>query len=655
MARLSEKLVVRYVMYSRIATCFVILGGLLVLVGWLMNNQQLMNLFPDLGEKALNMHAGRIDSSVGLTLVMLGSSLILLTVTGKNRIAQIAGIAIALIASAGSGFAAYCMKFSEEVVEPFIKIPGPDPAAMGITWPLDMPAEVGLTLCLVGLAIATLPLSKPKALTVSQILVLASIVIPLLIILGVSTRVKQLCALGGCFDLSVGFSVLAIILCSAIFLSRPNVGLAAVFSEASTGSALLRRATLFICLVPPLLMARAMLESPPLHVQSPFDWILFVFAMIVLLGGLIASSVRVFNRVETDLVDKIADMKDELERTSTQSKGTPVGQVEMSGAIQYPKGIKYKRVCLTCTSEYDDQTERCPLDSSPLSRVIDESLVGTIFQEKYEVIDRLGSGGMSTVYKARHLYFEKFVAIKVLKGNTAETSEGLKRFQREARATSAVSHPGIVGVSDFGLTPDGRAFLVMDYLEGESLSHFLDRVGRLQTDQAIDLASQLCDALKVAHESGIVHRDLKPSNIMLVKGEDDRILAKIVDFGLAKIIDEDQQASMKITKTGDCFGSPLYMAPEQCMGKKVDHRCDIYALGCILFECLVGNPPIIGVNAADTITKHVKERPAAFPEGLKVPKEIKLIIYKALHKEPTWRPQSVMEIKDALAGSLRQL
>jgi serine/threonine-protein kinase len=278
-----------------------------------------------------------------------------------------------------------------------------------------------------------------------------------------------------------------------------------------------------------------------------------------------------------------------------------------------------------------------------------------VFAEKYDVISRLGSGGMSTVYRAKHKFFEKEVAIKVLKGNAGESSDSLKRFQREARATVSISHPGIVGVSDFGLTPDGRAFLVMDYLDGESLSHFLDRVGRLTVSDMIDIAGQLCDALAVAHGSGIVHRDLKPSNIMLVRGEEGEMIVKIVDFGLAKILDEDHQASLKITQTGDCFGSPLYMSPEQCMGKKVDHRCDIYALGCILFECLTGNPPIIGNNAADTITKHVQERPAAFPEGMSVPKEIKLIIYKALHKEAMWRPQTVMEIKDALAGSLRNL
>ncbi|MBX3077304.1 protein kinase, partial [Candidatus Obscuribacterales bacterium] len=143
--------------------------------------------------------------------------------------------------------------------------------------------------------------------------------------------------------------------------------------------------------------------------------------------------------------------------------------------------------------------------------------------------------------------------------------------------------------------------------------------------------------------------------IMLVSGENGQIVAKIVDFGLAKILEDDESPELKITQTGECFGSPLYMSPEQCMGKKVDYRSDIYSLGCIMFECLTGNPPIIGANAADTIAKHVKERPAAFPDALQIPNEIKLVVYKALHKEPVWRPQSVTEIKDSLSGSLRQL
>ncbi|MBX9666394.1 MAG: serine/threonine protein kinase [Candidatus Obscuribacterales bacterium] len=652
MVRLSPKLLTGYNWFSKIACGVVIAGATLVLCGWATNNDQLMNLWPNMTDKSSIVYVGRVWASAAITLTILSLALLLFHI--KQRWATVVAEVLGGMSLAACLAAIYAAR-TGELVET-IEIFKPDPAAIGISYPLPCSQESAITLALISLAVMTIPLTRPKRVTISELLTLTAALIPILIILGAATRATQLCALGGCFKMSTGFAILCMVLLSGIFLSRPDLGLASSYSSGSTGGALLRRATLFVCLVPPLLMARTMAVQSALQVEDSFGWVLFVFVFLVMLGIFIASGVSIFNRVESELSVKLADMRDELERTSLSSKsgrGTPFGQVEMSGAFQIP--LKYKRVCLTCTSEYDDTVERCLIDFSPLSRVIDESLIGTTFADKYEVIARLGSGGMSTVYRAKHRYMEKEVAIKVLKGNTAESSDGLKRFQREARATSAVSHPGIVGVSDFGLTPDGRAFLVMDYLEGESLSHMLDAVGKMQVPQVIDIAVQLCDALAAAHAHGIVHRDLKPSNIMLVQGDNGQLQAKIVDFGLAKISSEDHSAALKITQTGDCFGSPLYMSPEQCMGKKVDHRCDIYALGCILFECLTGHPPIVGANAADTITKHVKERPAPFAEALNVPKEIKLIIYKSLHKEPMWRPQNVLEIKDSLAGCLKQL
>ncbi len=651
MVLLSQKLLSGYETYSKVAAGVVIVFGLLVLVGWATNNQSLMDLCPTLGNAEALPFLGRVQSSAAISMILVSTSLLLLSIRKKSVIAFIVGEALAVISLIGAAIAAYVIKFSEDF-EPFSCFQ-PTSDSLGISYPTPLTFEDAITMALLSIAAATIPLDRPVKTPVSQVIAIVSVLIPLLILLGASTRIEQLCALGGCFRMSIGVSVLAIIISSAIFLSRPDIGLAASYSSATTGSALLRRATLMFFIVPALLMARTLLvNSPGLYIADPVGWVVFVFVLLIVLGIFGASCVQVFNRVESELTGQLATMKNELERTVSPN-GTPVGQVEMSGVTNFV--VRYKRVCLMCTNEYDDSTEKCPVDSTPLSRVIDESLLGTVFAEKYDVISRLGSGGMSTVYRAKHRYFEKEVAIKVLKGNTADSSDGLKRFQREARATSAVTHPGIVGVSDFGLTPDGRAYLVMDYLEGESLSHFLDRVGRMPLEDVIDITTQLCDALTVAHEGGIVHRDLKPSNIMLVRGDDGETIAKIVDFGLAKILDEEHHASLKITQTGDCFGSPLYMSPEQCMGKKVDHRCDIYALGCIIFECLTGNPPIVGTNAAETITKHVQERPAPFPESLNVPKEIKLIIYKALHKEPMWRPQSVLEIKDALAGSLRKL
>lgn len=625
----------------------IVLSGL-VLYGWGTNTALLMDLWPDISENQV----GRVLSAAAVTLIGYGIATLIFIFGKNNKIAIAVGELINAAMLAGVGVAIYFICTQDVFENEIVLFQGPDGAAQGATYPTPLSYEVAGLLLLIGLTIAAVPFGKPKKYPLFQILAIVTLVIPFLIILSASTNIAQLCAATGCIKLSPGFALLCMTMLIGIFFSRPELGIASLFSRSSPAYALMRRVTVFLCIVPPLMMARTMLTRPPLEVEAGFSWALFVLFLFIALGAVIASGVNIFNRVETELTGQLANMKDELERTSGTTSGSN-GSIDMAGSINYQ--VRYKRICLTCTAEYDDTVDLCPNDSSKLSRVINESMIGTVFLDKYEITERLGAGGMSTVYKAKHLYMDKFFAIKVLKGNTAESRDGLKRFQREARATGSISHSGIVGAADFGLTQDGRAYLVMDYLEGESLSHFLDRAGSMSVSDVIGLTGQLCDALRVAHDNGIVHRDLKPSNIMLVSGENGQIVAKIVDFGLAKILDDDESPQLKITQTGECFGSPLYMSPEQCMGKKVDFRSDIYSLGCIMFECLTGNPPIIGANAADTIAKHVKDRPSPFPEALQIPNEIKLVIYKALHKEPVWRPQSVMEIKDSLSGSLRKL
>lgn len=646
MVRVNPNLLKGFSWFAIGLVCLTIALSGLVLLGWATNTALLMDLWPDISENQV----GRVLSAAAVTLIGYGIATLTFIFGKSNKIAIAVGEFINALMLTGVGIAIYFICTQDVFENEIVLFHGPDGAAQGATYPTPLSYEVAGLLLLVGLTVAAIPFGKPKKYPLFQILSIVSLVVPFLIILSASTNIAQLCAATGCIKLSPGFALLCVTMLVGIFFSRPELGIAALFSRSSPAYALMRRVTVFLCIVPPLMMARSMITRPPLEIETGFSWALFVLFLLVALGAVIASGVNIFNRVETELAGQLANMRDELERTSGTSGS---GTIDMAGSINYK--VRYKRICLTCTAEYGDDIELCPNDSSKLSRVMNESMIGTVFLDKYEITERLGAGGMSTVYKAKHKYMDKYFAIKVLKGNTAESRDGLKRFQREARATGSISHSGIVGAADFGLTQDGRAYLVMDYLEGESLSHFLDRTGNMSVSDVIGLTEQLCDALRVAHDNGIVHRDLKPSNIMLVSGENGQIVAKIVDFGLAKILEDDESPELKITQTGECFGSPLYMSPEQCMGKKVDYRSDIYSLGCIMFECLTGNPPIIGANAADTIAKHVKERPAAFPDALQIPNEIKLVVYKALHKEPVWRPQSVTEIKDSLSGSLRQL
>jgi eukaryotic-like serine/threonine-protein kinase len=639
MNSLNPILLSRFRIYARGTAIFVIVMSLIVLIGWATNTTCLMSLCPNFGPDGKSFpFMGRVHSAAAINLIIYASALLLLMLRANNK-ARLVGEVICAIGIIGATIAAFAMISGQEFES--LRILQPDPSSVGITYPTPMALEIAIDLIVLGLSLLLFRVKKTYTASMSQLAVLAAVPIPLLIVLGAATQIKALCALGGCFTMSTSYSVLALLLCSAIFLSHPDEGVAAIFSGTTTSSMVLRRASLFLCTIPILLIVRTVLVVMPLGITSDVGWVIVVFLFMVLVIAFILTGVSKMDRVEGELTSMLGVTMDELERTRQSRSSMDVASgIDSSSVTQ----VRYKRVCLSCTNEFEDKFDHCPNDQEPLTRIVDDSLIGVTFAEKYNIIDMLGTGGMSTVYRARHLFLNKDVAVKVLKSSASSSREGLVRFQREARATSAVSHVGIVGILDFGLAPDGRAYLVMDYLKGESISSLIDRKGPLGLPHVIALTSQICEALSAAHNAGIVHRDLKPSNIMLVNNGDGTAEAKLVDFGLAKIIEEDSHLSLKLTKTGECFGSPLYMSPEQCMGKKIDHRTDIYALGAILYELLCGYPPIMGNNVADTLRRQCMDRPAPLPSDLNVPSEVKQIIYKCLQKDPNWRPQSAMEV-----------
>lgn len=280
-----------------------------------------------------------------------------------------------------------------------------------------------------------------------------------------------------------------------------------------------------------------------------------------------------------------------------------------------------------------------------------EHLIGSIFDGKYEILSLLGQGGMSAVFKAKNLVLNRIVAIKILLGNRNLNEQSLMRFQQEARAASQLDHPNIVKVHDFSVSIDHAPYMVMDYVEGSSIAEIIAAEGKMDFYRAIDLIVQSCDALAHAHEQGVVHRDLKPSNIMVTRLKNGRDLAKIVDFGVAKLLEEEQASAPQLTRTGEVFGSPLYMSPEQCLGKKLDARTDIYSLACVLFEELAGAPPFRADNVLATMHMHISDAP---PEITKVrtdlPNGMQLssILLTALSKNPEQRFQSMKAFADAL-------
>lgn len=266
-------------------------------------------------------------------------------------------------------------------------------------------------------------------------------------------------------------------------------------------------------------------------------------------------------------------------------------------------------------------------------------MIGTIIDGRYRIDALLGEGGMGSVYRAYHVNFEKNVAIKFVHP-TAINSETLQRFQREASMLERLSHPNIVKFLAFGAT-DGIPFAVIEYLEGESLADLLAKNGPIPVAECLRIFDQILQALTAAHEQGIVHRDLKPSNILLCAGN-----VKVLDFGLAKLIDGDGAAAQKVTKTGALVGTPQYMSPEHCAGRQVNATTDIYSIGCVLFECISGQPPFQADSAYGLLMQHMTEEP---PRVL--PSSIENIVLKAMEKNPEDRYSSAEEFREALASA----
>lgn len=274
----------------------------------------------------------------------------------------------------------------------------------------------------------------------------------------------------------------------------------------------------------------------------------------------------------------------------------------------------------------------------------------TDLSANYEMLGLIGKGAMGAVYKARHHYLGKLVAIKKLHVHFLSDKVQLERFFREGKALSRLHHANIVAVSDCGITVDEEAFIVMDYLNGRSLDTIFDSEGILPVDRAINISAQICDALEYAHSHGIVHRDIKPSNVVLVSEDEKNDVVKIVDFGIAKIaLDSEKQP--ELTQTGEIFGSPLYMSPEQCQGQVLDGRSDIYSLACLLYEILSGHPPFENNNLFAVLNMHMNEvaPPLTIP-GCESTLAARLdaIIFKALEKDREKRYQSMSMFKHDL-------
>ena len=260
---------------------------------------------------------------------------------------------------------------------------------------------------------------------------------------------------------------------------------------------------------------------------------------------------------------------------------------------------------------------------------------------EYEIERELGRGGMGAVFAARHPVIGKRVAIKVLDAYFSRDLALVRRFLDEARAVNKIGHPNIIDVFSFGQLPDGRQYFVMELLEGETMAEWLTR-GRPDPREARRLLLQVCEALEAAHREGIIHRDLKPENLWIARPKHGEPFMKVLDFGIAKLVAE--QEAVNITKTGTVMGTPQFMSPEQCIGRGVDHRTDIYALGAIIFRIYCGRLPFEGESVAELMTAQLTEAPPKPSAFAQMSAQLENLILACLDKNPDNRPASAAEL-----------
>ncbi len=314
------------------------------------------------------------------------------------------------------------------------------------------------------------------------------------------------------------------------------------------------------------------------------------------------------------------------------------------------------KICPVCDREFDDARTACPDDGSSLLIVRDraaeqaDAMRGKVIEGRYTIQEKLGAGGMGAVFAAEQTAVGRKVAIKVLGSEIASDKNAVKRFMQEARAASALSHPNTITIHDFGQTAEGELYLAMELVPGQTLAQVLRREGALAPERAVHIAHQILNALQEAHGAGIIHRDLKPENVIISPRSGNPDFLKVLDFGLAKLTDSDD-GSHGLTQTGQVFGTPGYMAPEQAKGERCDLRADLYAVGVMLYEMLAGRRPFDGDNPLSVLVKHIQEPPPQF-DALEPPVDVDLTlraaVFRALAKDRDQRFASAAEMNEAL-------
>lgn len=300
------------------------------------------------------------------------------------------------------------------------------------------------------------------------------------------------------------------------------------------------------------------------------------------------------------------------------------------------------KTCPQCKRQFNDNIGFCAFDGQQLSLSNSEDkLIGHLIDSKYQIQEQVAKGGTGTVYRGTHLQLSMPIAIKIMHQEKNDDYVAVERFRREAYAAMQIRHPNALAIMDFGVTPDNLVYVIMEYLQGQTLRDYLKENRYPPLAAVNDIMQQICGAVAVAHKRKIVHRDLKPENILLHKDPDGEVV-KVLDFGIVKFKGAQDQEGLQLTRQGIVVGTPYYMSPEQCYGKEIDTRSDIYSLGIMLYELLAGKLPFLGRSHTAIAVKQAKEIPRPIPEiRPDIPAILNDIVMYALQKLPANRPDTV--------------
>jgi serine/threonine-protein kinase len=349
-----------------------------------------------------------------------------------------------------------------------------------------------------------------------------------------------------------------------------------------------------------------------------------------------------------DVSDVEQEMRD-AEDVALAASGLGSGLLARQLVPETAETVAVLKVCPQCGNEYETAARFCPADGTALRPKGSDSLVGRVLADRYHILKRIGEGGMGRVYLGEHVKMNRQCAIKVMSPALVNDHESAARFAREASSAARIIHPNVAAVFDYGES-DGLVYLVMEYVEGEALARILAREAPLSVDRALELGRQIADGLGAAHELGIVHRDLKPDNILVARTRMGREVAKVVDFGIAKAMQEN--AGDALTRTGLVIGTPEFMSPEQLLGDPIDARSDLYALGCILHLMLTASPPFAATTREQMIKRRLtEEAPHVQHIDPGLPDSLDRIVMRLLARSPADRYGSAAEVRDALAGT----